>query len=55
MASGLGRVSFSLPEWRAVKMIFFAPCNVEMHTFYVDPSDQQLPHIGNNKIWSLFP
>ena len=25
MTSGLVSVSFSLPEWQAVKMIFFAP------------------------------
>ena len=25
MTSGLRNVSFSLPEWEAVKMIFFAP------------------------------
>ena len=27
MAVGLVNVSFSLPEWLAVKMIFFAPCS----------------------------
>ena len=26
MMSGLVNASFSLPEWQAVKMIFFAPC-----------------------------
>ena len=26
MTSGLVNVSFSLLEWQAVKMIFFAPC-----------------------------
>ena len=26
MMSGLVNVSFSLPEWQAVKMIFFATC-----------------------------
>ena len=26
MTSGLVNVSFSLPEWQAVKMISFAPC-----------------------------
>ena len=26
MTSGLVNSSFSLPEWQAVKMIFFAPC-----------------------------
>ena len=26
MTSGLLNASFSLPEWQAVKMIFFAPC-----------------------------
>ena len=28
MTSGLVNASFSLPEWQAVKMIFFAPCMV---------------------------
>ena len=27
MTSGLVDASFSLPEWQAVKMIFFAPCS----------------------------
>ena len=27
MTSGLVNVSFSLPEWPAVKIIFFAPCD----------------------------
>ena len=27
MTSGLVSASFSLPEWQAVKMIFFAPCD----------------------------
>ena len=26
MTSGLVNANFSLPEWQAVKMIFFAPC-----------------------------
>ena len=26
MMFGLVNVSFSLPEWQAIKMIFFAPC-----------------------------
>ena len=26
MMSGLVNDSFSLPDWQAVKMIFFAPC-----------------------------
>ena len=26
MTSGLVNASFSLPEWEAVKMIFFTPC-----------------------------
>ena len=30
MTSGLVNASFSLPEWQAVKMIFFAPCKVNM-------------------------
>ena len=31
MTSGLVNASFSLPEWQAVKMIFFAPCE-DIHT-----------------------
>ena len=27
MSSGLVNASFSLPEWQAVKTIFFAPCH----------------------------
>ena len=27
MTSGLVNASFSLPEWQAVTMIFFAPCS----------------------------
>ena len=27
MTCGLVNASFSLPEWQAVKMIFFAPCS----------------------------
>ena len=30
MTSGLVNASFSLPEWQAVKRIFFAPCNVKI-------------------------
>ena len=26
MTSGLVNASFSLPQWQAIKMIFFAPC-----------------------------
>ena len=33
MTSGLVNASFSLPEWQAVKMIFFAPC-IHTHTDY---------------------
>ena len=29
MTSGLVNASFSLSEWRAVKLIFFAPCCVQ--------------------------
>ena len=31
MTSGLVNASFSLPEWQAVKMIFFAPKNRSQH------------------------
>ena len=34
MTFGLVNVSFSLPEWQAVKMTFFAPCEIwDTHTF----------------------
>ena len=31
MTSGLVNAGFGLPEWQAVKMIFFAPCS--LHVF----------------------
>ena len=31
MTSGLVNASFSLPEWQAVKMIFFAPCTDSLY------------------------
>ena len=34
MTSGLVNASFSLPEWQAVKMIFFAPCQRLFNPFY---------------------
>ena len=34
MKSGLVNASFSLPEWQAVKMIFFAPCCNHSDLFY---------------------
>ena len=34
MTSGLVNASFSLPEWQAVKIIFFAPCK-ERHSICV--------------------
>ena len=34
MMFGLVNVSFSLPEWQAVKVTFFAPCNVYV-TIYI--------------------
>ena len=33
MMFGLVNVSFSLPEWQAVKMTFFAPCYSHQHHF----------------------
>ena len=41
MMSGLVNTSFSLPEWQAVKMIFFAPCNshIESKTSWFIASD----------------
>ena len=32
MTCGLLNASFSLPEWRAVKMIFFAPCRSKLNS-----------------------
>ena len=34
MTSGLVNVSFSLPEWQAVKMIFFASCTYNRCYFF---------------------
>ena len=34
MTSGLENASFSLPEWQAVKMIFFAPCEVKIYSCF---------------------
>ena len=31
MTSGLVNASFSLPEWQAVKVIFFAPCFLQVN------------------------
>ena len=31
MTSGLVNASFSLPEWQAVKVIFFAPCFLQIN------------------------
>ena len=28
MMSGLLKATFSLPKWQAVRMIFFAPCDI---------------------------
>ena len=38
MTSGLVNASFSLPEWQAIKMIFFAPWN---RVLYKVPSDDR--------------
>ena len=40
MTSGLVNVSFSLPEWQAVNMIFFATCS----SFYFLESPGSSPH-----------
>ena len=44
MTSGLVNASLSLPEWQAVKMIFFAPCDSLflsiLPTFVLPPSMQ---------------
>ena len=40
MMSGLVNVSFSLPEWQAVKMIFFAPWSKTV-MFYEEVEEQK--------------
>ena len=35
MTSGLVNASFTLPEWKAVKMIFFAPWGVSYKFFII--------------------
>ena len=48
MKSGLVNASFSLPEWQAVKMSFFAPCPVTWNPKY--------PHWDNAIRWiNLYP
>ena len=34
MMSGLVNVTFSLPEWQAVKMTFFVPCKVVLEYYF---------------------
>ena len=34
MTSGVVDASFSLPEWQAVQMIFFAPGLLNLHAIY---------------------
>ena len=43
MTSGLVNVSFSLPEWQAVKRIFFAPCVIFIYK-------RQKQTLGNSKV-----
>ena len=31
MTCGLVHTSYSLPEWQAVKLTFFAPCSASLH------------------------
>ena len=35
MTSGLVNAGFNLPEWQAVKMIFFAPCCIYIQFFLI--------------------
>ena len=37
MTSELVKASFSLPEWQAVRMIFFAPCDITSDRRDVNP------------------
>ena len=45
MMSGLVNASFSLPEWQAVKMIFFAPC---YYVYFVFPQGTQSANPHND-------
>ena len=45
MTSGLVNASFSLPEWQAVKMIFFVLCH-HLVTLYAKEK--------NNSLWCFF-
>ena len=40
MTFGLVNVSFSLPEWQAVKMTFFAPCHTKAGAHFYSHGSQ---------------
>ena len=46
MMSGLVNASFSLPEWQAVKITFFAPCQTYMYL----ESNFSVPFVPNKKM-----
>ena len=48
MTSGLVNASFSLPEWKAVKMIFFAPCISEKKCVEAKDCKLQKQVVGHN-------
>ena len=49
MMSRLVNASFSLPEWQAVKMIFFAPCMVQTHVCHLPFSlNATVKNLSNN-------
>ena len=61
MMSGLVNASFSLPEWQAVKMIFFAPCSTKAIPYSVSLRNEhrnsilmmrQYPDLGSAFDWS---
>ena len=63
MMSGLVNASFILPEWQAVKMIFFAPCrgvtelnhkNKGNYSACRNPTYGHLSNTVTLLLWSLF-
>ena len=56
MTSGLVNASFSLPEWQAVKISFFAPCLSNTVTLLLWPlffAGYTFPYIKPLLMWSL--
>ena len=51
MMSGLVNASFSLPEWQAVKMVFFAPCDLLNMVHVINTSQLNKVAILNLSTW----